>query len=323
MVSTLGEFGTLGDHPGQQGHDAVGRDLEPGRVEDLRADVRVQADQRQSPIGQDPADGLVGGPSGQREAELLVLVRGGDELVGVRLDPHGDPDHHRHRWQAGQDPRLGDPGQSADLMEGVDDDRADPGLDGHHQLGVGLVRSVQRDPMRRESALERQRQLATGAHVETEALLVQPPDDGRRQERLARVVHVARGAERVGEVLASRPEVVLVQHHQRRAVLFGQRHRVHPGELHGAGRRAARTTRPDGRGERHQVGRWGVRAGLRQPIRVTRARRVRRHMRSGASTPSIARALNRTCRVARHSHSREIVAGPASSEPIGSTRTAS
>ena len=29
-----------------------------------------------------------------REAELLVLVGGGDVLVGVRLDPGGDPDHH-------------------------------------------------------------------------------------------------------------------------------------------------------------------------------------------------------------------------------------
>ena len=35
--------------------------------------------------------------SRQREAELLVLVRGGDELVGVRLDADGQPDHHRPR----------------------------------------------------------------------------------------------------------------------------------------------------------------------------------------------------------------------------------
>ena len=41
-----------------------------------------------------PAYRLEGVAAGDREAELLVLVGGGDVLVGVRLDAGGHPDHH-------------------------------------------------------------------------------------------------------------------------------------------------------------------------------------------------------------------------------------
>ena len=81
---------------GEQPDDAVRRDLEAGRVEDLRADVRVQADAARSPgsaaRGRTASRRLA---AGEREAELLVLVRGRDELVGVRLD--ADRDAHQHR----------------------------------------------------------------------------------------------------------------------------------------------------------------------------------------------------------------------------------
>src|SRR5690606_37838480 len=73
---------------------AAGGDLEPGGVEDLRADVRVQPDQLADPVGEQLRRGPVRRPAGEREAELLVLVGGGDVLVGVRLHPHGDPDQH-------------------------------------------------------------------------------------------------------------------------------------------------------------------------------------------------------------------------------------
>ena len=43
------------------------------------------------------AYGLEGVAGGDREAELLVLVGGGDVLVGVGLDAGGDPDHHPRR----------------------------------------------------------------------------------------------------------------------------------------------------------------------------------------------------------------------------------
>ena len=110
----------------EQAHDPVRGDLEAGRVEDLRADVAVQPGQR---AGAGSATTRRGGlervAGGQREAELLVLVRGRDELVGVRLDAHGRPDQHRHgRAPAGHAAaRQGH--QPVDLVEGVDDDVPD------------------------------------------------------------------------------------------------------------------------------------------------------------------------------------------------------
>ena len=99
-----------------------------------------------SPAQRDhPAHRLRGVAAGQREAELLVLVRGRDELVGVRLDADRDPDHHRDRVR--RRAVLGQPGQPGDLVEGVDDDGADPGLHRGRQLGRRLVRPVQRDPL--------------------------------------------------------------------------------------------------------------------------------------------------------------------------------
>ena len=85
-----------------EGYDAVfvgsgaprGRDLEACGVEDLRADVRVQPDQPQRGQLEDAAYGLLGGAGGERETELLVLVGGGDELVGVRLDADRNPHQH-------------------------------------------------------------------------------------------------------------------------------------------------------------------------------------------------------------------------------------
>ena len=79
------------DPPGQLEHP-VGGHLEAAGVEDLRADVRVQPGELKLREREHPADRLVGGAGGEREAELLVVVRGGHELVRVRLDPGRHPD---------------------------------------------------------------------------------------------------------------------------------------------------------------------------------------------------------------------------------------
>ena len=84
---------------------------------------RVQAEQVEARGGlEHAADRLDGVAAGDREAELLVLVRGGDVLVGVRLDADGHPDHHRAARPAGS---RGERGEPVDLVEGVDDDPAD------------------------------------------------------------------------------------------------------------------------------------------------------------------------------------------------------
>ena len=80
-------------HLGEQPDHPAGGELEAVGVEDLRADVAVQPHEVQPRRLQHPAHGLGGVARGQREAELLVLVGGGDELVGVRLDPDRHPHH--------------------------------------------------------------------------------------------------------------------------------------------------------------------------------------------------------------------------------------
>ena len=105
-------------HLGEQPDHPVRRDLEAAGVEDLRADVRVQPDQLEPGRRQHPAYGVERVAADQREAELLVLVRGRDELVGVRLDADGAADQDALR-RAALDAQ---PAEPVDLGDRVDDD---------------------------------------------------------------------------------------------------------------------------------------------------------------------------------------------------------
>ena len=210
-------------------------DLEATGVEDLAADVAVQAAQvHQAGPGEDPPGGLEGVTADEAEAELLVLVPGRDELMGVRLDPDRHPDHHR-----GDDAELlGDGGDPLDLGEGVEDDTAHAVAERLADLGEGLVVAVHRDPLPREAGPLRDGELATGRDVEAETLLVDPPGDGGAEEGLARVVDVGTAADRgegrgelVSEGPGPGPEVVLVQDVCRGAVLAGQLDDVDPTDL--------------------------------------------------------------------------------------------
>ncbi len=78
------------DPPGQLEHPVRGH-LEAAGVEDLRADVRVQPGELKLREREHAADRLVGGAGSEREAELLVVVRGRHELMRVRLDPGRHP----------------------------------------------------------------------------------------------------------------------------------------------------------------------------------------------------------------------------------------
>ena len=80
-----------------------------------------------------PAYGLEGVTAGDREAELLVLVRGGDVLVGVRLDAGGHAHHHRARVR----PALGGDLRPAARSRAKESTmiRPTPERDGAAQLG--------------------------------------------------------------------------------------------------------------------------------------------------------------------------------------------
>ncbi len=197
-------------------------DLEARRVEDLRADVAVQATQLQLRAREHVGDNCRCDPVGQRETELLVLVRGGDELVRVRLDPDVDADEHGRPHAAGS----GERGDPSGLLGGVHDDPPHPVLQGAVDLRVGLVVAVQRHPRRVEPGSQADRQLPTSAGVQPQPLLEDPAGHRDREERLARVVDI-RAAAQVGEgrvegrlvLPRTCPQVCLVQEVRRSAVL--------------------------------------------------------------------------------------------------------
>ena len=199
--------------------------LEPGGVEDLAADVGVQAEQLQSLGRADLLDRLERITAGDREPELLVLVSRGDVLVGVRLHAGGDPHHHL----GGALEVLGDLGEPLDLGEAVDDDPADAGVDGAAQLGVRLVVAVVADPGRVEAGAQRDGQLAAGADIQAQPLLVDPAGHGGAEEGLAGVEDVE-GGERVAERPGAGPQVVLVEHVRRGHVLGDEVCHRHPAD---------------------------------------------------------------------------------------------
>ena len=223
--------GPLGERSAQPEHDARG-DLEPRRVEDLRADVRVDAQQVQLGVGQHREQrghrGRVTVPARRdRQPELLVLVRGRDVLVPAGVHARGHAHHHR----CGRSPALLDQRREAlDLDERVDDDPAHAVLERSRELVVGLVVAVQADVRTRDARAQRDRELAARRGVHAQTLVVHPPRDRDRQERLARVVHVdpgahlgERGRERTPVARGTRAQVRLVEHVRGRSVLVGER----------------------------------------------------------------------------------------------------
>lgn len=123
-----------------------GGNLEPGRIEDLAADMGVQ------PEDLDPVDQaqlahcLERRTVGDGEAELLILMRGGNVFVGVRFHTRGHSDHDPDRAQP-LGSKYADP---LDLVEGVHHDPPDACGDRAAQLGKALVVSVVADLRRIE-----------------------------------------------------------------------------------------------------------------------------------------------------------------------------
>ncbi len=230
----------LGDDVAQQTDDAVGGQFEAVDVEDLRADVAVQADEAEIVGREDAPHGLHGVAAGEREPELLVLVRGGDELVGVGLDAHGHADEH-----VLDDTGLtGDRVEPVDLGERVEHDVPDPGGHGGLQFADGLVVAVHRDLPGGEAGVQGHGELTTGRDVERESFLMDPPRDLAAQERLRRVVHLRRRTEGLRDLPAAGAEVVLVDDEQRGAVLLGELGHRDAGDAHDAVLAARRVARP-------------------------------------------------------------------------------
>ena len=308
---------------------AAGRDTSKPTVSKIcepMCECRPSRSQRRP--RQHSRDRLERGAAGEREAELLVLVRGGDELVGVRLDADGDPHHH---------PRAPDSGvrreraSRRDLVERVDDDPADAGVDGPVELGDATCCCRAADPLGRQAGGQRDGELAAGAHVEPQALLGDPASDRLAQERLAGVVDVGAGARRTPPRSSRQRvprEVVLVEDVRRGAELArrsGSRRAPPTVSAPSAARRTVRgqsrrTSALTSSGRRSH-------AGPVTDVAVQRTGLVRAHW-----LPTSARARRRRAgrgrwrarsRVASMSHSRARCRSVTSSSPRGRTRQAS
>ena len=113
----------------------------------------------------------------------------GDELVGVRLDADGDPDHDRYPH-----PELvGEPDQPVDLGERVDDDPADAILDRGARFGEGLVVAVHPDPLPGEADPTSDLELAAAADVEVQPSSMTHWATADAEEGLPGVVDVGPG----------------------------------------------------------------------------------------------------------------------------------
>ena len=137
--------------PGQEAQHLLRGQGEALGLEDLRADVRVQAQQVQFRVCQREGDGGGRGRNviahrDHREAELLVLVRGGNELVGAGVHAGGQAQHHVGALAG----LAGQQCHALQLVQRVDDDAAQVGLQRGADLGDRLVVPVQRQVRRPE-----------------------------------------------------------------------------------------------------------------------------------------------------------------------------
>ncbi len=190
--------------------------LELVEVEDLRADVGVQAlqvDQRVVPHALDGGRHLVHG-----HAELGAGAAGGQRRVSGRVDAGAGPQQHRG---AG----AGQPRDAVDVVEPVDHDVADARVQGGPDVVVGLGVAVHDDLRRVDAGGQGQAQLARPDHVTAQALLGQDLDDRRGREGLGREADPAARmpAGEGADVLARPgPQVILVEHVHRGPELAGQ-----------------------------------------------------------------------------------------------------
>ena len=174
----LSSSGSKSTEPGEIGEhlDRLGERLQ---LVDLGPDVGVQPDQLQVLRFPDSCHRALGEAVGQAEPELGVLLPGLDVGVGRGLDPRGDPQQHP----------LGaveQPVGALDLVEGVEDQVTDAGVERVAELGLGLVVAVHVDPLGSHPAGEGHVQLAAGRDVGRQPLLGRKRVHRGRRERLAR-----------------------------------------------------------------------------------------------------------------------------------------
>ena len=135
--------------------DRPHRSAEWLELEQLRADVEMQADEIQMRHAREPLDRVTG--LLHREAELRIGLAGRDRSMGVTGDARSHPDQHRLTVVEFRDDLL----EALELVKGVEHDMPDPGSDCLAQLHAGLGVAVKVDPGRVKPGPECQCELAS------------------------------------------------------------------------------------------------------------------------------------------------------------------
>ncbi len=237
----------------RRGEAAEGVDRPPVRlkVEDLRADVRVEAEQVQPRRRQRAPDRRRRPVAENRQPELRVGDPRLPVLVRVRLHAGVEAQQDRDAPAPAPGGLLAEGDQPVEFERVVDDDPPDPRLDRQPQLLRPLVVAVEDDPLRREAAAQRQPQLAARHHVEPQPLLAQDRQDRRAEvgfggvDDLGRRVVVGEGGAVAAAAVADRRLVVDVE---RRPPLAGQRD-----EIDAVNREVARRVGAGGERPEHRI----------------------------------------------------------------------
>ena len=227
--------------------------------------MAVEPDEVDAVGGGRPLDGPLGIAVAEVEPELRIVLTGGDELVGVGVDPGRDPQQDVGRWS---DSLLVEHVEAIELVEGVDDDVTHTRRDRLTQLVATLVVAVQHARRSGHAGRQRDVQLTAGRDVEQHPLFVREACHRPAQERLGGVDGTL-VTERGDGLAAARPQVRLVVDEQGRAEL---------------GRQCPRPSthrRSTTRRHRRRRCRGAVGGRARSP-----AQRTGRHICSGASMPS-------------------------------------
>src|SRR5690625_2591509 len=309
------EFGHRDPPPGQNGgmqvQDPPRGEFEAGQVKDLGSDMRVQPQKLQFRAPNDGLQCRERGARRNREPKFLVLMSGGNELVGRGRDAG----RHAHHYGYRDSPLARNRGDAIYLFHRVDDDAARARVNGPLQLGNRLVVAMDSQIFTGNSRAQRDRQLSPGRYVQAQALFGHPAGDRYRQEGLGCVIDIDFGAylpklaaKGFPKASCPRPKVRLVHNKSRTPVLRRNIGDAHPVHLqHPTLTAAAKTGGP--------YLRVRLRFGLAYWVE-----RCRHYILSVPLTPSSCRPLANTVRVASFNHRRVRWISPTGWSAMGETR---
>ena len=163
----------LGVNLAVQPHDALRGKFEALRIKDLGSHVAVQAAQVQVVRLQATLGRSKGRARGERNAELLVLMRRGDEFVRMRINTRLDADHHR----------LDLAGLARNAIEFfqlelvVNDHVTHAGVYAQTQVFIVLIVAVRGDALGRKLCGQGNLELIERGRVQAQAFLIDPVHD--------------------------------------------------------------------------------------------------------------------------------------------------